>query len=327
MKKREKPPEVAAFEQAFDRGEPGGSDGGTGSPWPAPGQSAIRRSMTTPPGQRSQAQPLASRPLSQSLPSVSARPSSPLASARSSTGALPKQQATATPPADRVATLLVRVVLVLVALYGAYSLQSHSQRQYALGPVSDGIISEVAYTAGWPLTYAQVDVQQVPSSNFNPPPPLQAILPLALLADILVVGVPLWLLLEAIWLLWGLMLRHFGPKRMVRRLVVLGLTGLLATLWLVAGLALGGYLSLVKTPHATPSTWPKYAWLVIAPAVPGFTLASALSSVLGIPANLWSQDVGVFLLVMGLPILLLTAIIYIFCCLIGRGLRRGRDGH
>jgi hypothetical protein len=288
MRKREKPPEVTAFERAF--GHDAGSTRGQG--WGLEGDEAgyLDEEDEEFEEEAARSAPRAARP-------VSASP-------------------------DRFSSLLVRVVLVLVALYAAYSLQSHSQRQYALGPISDGVISTVSYNAGWPLTYAQVDVQQVPLTNTNPTPSLHSIQPLMLLVDVLVLGLPLWLLLEATWLSWSLMLRRFGPQRFVRRLFALGFTGLLATLWLIGALALGGYLSLVKKPEGTPSTWPLYAWPALAPAIPGFNLASAVSSVLAIPANLWPQDVGIFLLVMGLPILLLTAVLYIFFCLIGRGLRR-----
>ncbi len=290
MRKREKPPEVAAFEQAFGRatGSMQGQDWGLEDDEEAYLNEEDNEQFEEEEAARSA--PRAARPVSA--------------------------------PPDRFSAILVRVVLALVALSAAYSLQSHSQRQYALGAVSGGVISEVSYTAGWPLTYAQVDMQQVPMTNANPTPPLHSIQPLKLLVDVLVVGLPLWLLLEATWLFWSVMLRRFGPQRFVRRLFALGFTGLAATLWLVGALALGSYLSLVKQPIATPSAWPIYAWLALAPAVPGFNLASAVSSVLAIPANLWSQDAGVFLLVMGLPILLLTAVLYILFCLIGRGLRR-----
>lgn len=230
---------------------------------------------------------------------------------------------------DGFSAFLVRVVLVLVALYGAYSLQSHSQRHYtyvpqqsASAPGSAVGITSLSYDAGWPLTYAHMDLQQVPLSNLNPMPTLHDIQPTALLVDVLFLAVPLWLLLEAVWLFWGIVLSHFGPRTSARRFIAVGFTGLPATLWLVGALALGGYLSLTSKPAGVPSTWPKVVWLALAPAIPGFNLASAVSSVLAIPPNLWQMDFGIFLLVMALPIALLTACLYAFFCLIGRGLRR-----
>ena len=227
---------------------------------------------------------------------------------------------------DRFSIMLVRVVLALVALYAAYSLQFYSQRQYAYTPQQSlsapGTavgISSLSYDAGWPLTYAHVELQQLPLSNLNPTPTLHDIQPAALLIDVLFLAVPLWVILEAVWLFWGIVLSRFGPRQPARRFIAVGFTGLPATLWLVGALALGGYLSTTK---GAPSTWPKVVWLALAPAIPGFNLASAVSAVLGIPPNLWQLDFGVFLLVMGLPIALLTACLYVFFCLIGRGLRR-----
>lgn len=232
---------------------------------------------------------------------------------------------------DRFSTFLVRVVLILVALYGAYSLQSHSQRHYtyvpqqsASAPGSAVGITSLSYDAGWPLIYAHMDLQQVPLSNLNPTPTLHDIQPTALLVDVLFLAVPLWLLLEAVWLFWGIVLSHFGPRTPLRRFIAVGFAGLPATLWLVGALALGGYLSLTSKPAGVPSSWPKAVWLALAPAIPGFNLASAISSVLAIPPNLWWQDFGIFLLVMALPLALLTACLYAFFCLIGRVL--GRSG-
>jgi hypothetical protein len=231
---------------------------------------------------------------------------------------------------DRFSMALVRVVLALAALVAAYSLQSHSQKNYAVtaqqsfsAPGTAVGISSLSYDAGWPLTYAHVALQQPPLSNLSPTPTLHDIQPAKLLVDVLLLAVPLWLLLEAVWLFWAIVLSRFGPRKPLRRFIAVGFTGLPATLWILGGLAAGGYLSATSAPgKLAPSAWPKVVWLALAPAIPGFNLASAVSSVLSIPPNLWWQDFGIFLLVMGLPIALLTACLYVFFCLIGRSLRR-----
>ncbi len=231
---------------------------------------------------------------------------------------------------DRFSSALVRVALALAALVAAYSLQSHSQKNYALtaqqsfsAPGTAVGISSLSYDAGWPLTYAHVALQQLPLSNLSPTPTLHDIQPAKLLVDVLLLAVPFWILLEAVWLFWGIVLSRFGPRKPLRRFIAVGFTGLPATLWVLGGLAAGGYLSATSAPgKLAPSTWPKVVWLALAPAIPGFNLASAVSSVLSIPPNLWWQDFGIFLLVMGLPIALLTACLYVFFCLIGRGLSR-----
>jgi hypothetical protein len=225
---------------------------------------------------------------------------------------------------------LVRMVLALAALVAAYSLQSHSQKNYGYtaqqsfsAPGTAVGINALSYDAGWPLTYANVELQQPPLNNLSPTPTLHDIQPAKLLVDVLLLAVPLWILLEAVWLFWGIVLSRFGPRKPLRRFIAVGFTGLPATLWILGGLAIGGYLSATSAPgKLAPSAWPKVVWIALAPAIPGFNLASALSSVLSIPPNLWWQDFGIFLLVMGLPIALLTACLYVFFCLIGRSLRR-----
>ena len=231
---------------------------------------------------------------------------------------------------DGFSTGLVRVVLLLVALFAAYSLQSHSQKNYAYTAQQSvsapgtavGIIA-LSYDAGWPLPYAHVALTNLSLGNLSPTPTLHDMQPAPLLVDVLFLAVPLWIVLEAVWMFWALVLSRFGPRKPLRRFIAVGFTGLPATLWIVGGLALGGFLSATSAPgKLDPSTWPKVAWLALAPAIPGFNLASAVSSVLAIPPNLWWQDFGIFLLVMGLPIALLTACLYVFFCLIGRALRR-----
>src|SRR5262249_6803285 len=133
-----------------------------------------------------------------------------------------------------------------VALYAAYSLQSHSQRNYSIGSVNDKskpvTISSVSYDAGWPLKYAHMELQQVPVAAADPTPGRHDIQPGALLVDVLMVGVPFWLLLEAVWLFWSVILRNFGPKRPRGRFFAVGFTMLPGALWLIGGLALGGFL-------------------------------------------------------------------------------------
>ncbi len=367
MKKREKPPEVEAFERAFDQGA--GTGGEASVSWPAPGQSAIRRSVSAPPGLHAQSRP--SSGLASRLPGVAAptaqsqrlavTPASVRTAARplGRAAALGRQAwesdeaeeyedasdesgedqeaafdaaeqtrrarqdaglASAGP--DRFSAVLVRMVLALVALVAAYSLQSHSQRHYTLGPMNGSSISSVGYDAGWPLTYAHVELQQVPISNSNPSPSLHIVQPIPLAVDMFVLAVPLWLLLEAVWLFWTLVLHHFGPKKFLRRCIAIGFTAVPASLWLLGALALGAFLSVSRVPRGTPAIWPKYIWPALFPAVPGFGLASALSSLLSIPPNLWRLDVGIFLLVVAVPLLLLTACLYSCFCLIGRGLRQ-----
>lgn len=362
MKKGEKPPEMEAFERAFGRDGQGVSGAGrdANASWPPANQSALKRQPTPPGGMKRQATPPAGiRASGQAFPSAPSRPLGTSTALRSSQSfgraaggwdegmeedevdlsaeieadKAPRhgQRASRHAPVvrDRFSAFLVRVVLILVALYGAYSLQSHSQRHYTYVPQQSAIapgsavgITSLSYDAGWPLTYAHMDLQQVPLSNLNPTPTLHDIQPTALLVDVLFLALPLWLLLEAVWLFWGIVLSHFGPRTPVRRFIAVGFAGLPATLWLVGALALGGYLSLTSKPAGVPSSWPKVVWLALAPAIPGFNLASAVSSVLAIPPNLWQMDFGIFLLVMALPIALLTACLYTFFCLIGRGLRR-----
>ncbi|HEU5199081.1 MAG TPA: hypothetical protein VFU32_05565 [Ktedonobacterales bacterium] len=244
-------------------------------------------------------------------------------------GPAPRGRRAAPVVRDRFSTALVRLVLALAALVAAYSLQSHSQKNYAYtaqqsfsAPGTAVGISALSYDAGWPLTYANVELQNPPLSNLSPTPTLHDIQPAKLLVDVLLLAVPLWIVLEAVWLFWSIVLSRFGPRKPLRRFIAVGFTGLPATLWVLGGLAVGGYLSATSAPTVAPSTWPKVVWLALAPAIPGFNLASAVSSLLSIPPNLWWQDFGIFLLVMGLPIALLTACLYVFFCLIGRGLHR-----
>jgi hypothetical protein len=367
MKKGEKPPEMEAFERAFGREGKGVTNAGAGrdanAMWPSANQPAVKRQATPPTGIGIQgpSSSFPTRASGQVFPSAPGRPlgtSTALRSAQSfnrrdsaegwneemeedeadlsaeieaEKASQRGQRASRSAPVvhDRFSAILVRVVLVLVALYSAYSLQSHSQRHYtyvpqqsASAPGSAVGITSLSYDAGWPLIYAHVALQQLPLNNLNPTPTRHDIQPTVLFVDVLFLAVPLWLLLEAVWLFWGIVLSRFGPRTPVRRFIAVGFTGLPATLWLVGALALGGYLSLTSKPAGVPSTWPKVVWLALAPAIPGFNLASAVSSVLAIPPNLWWQDFGVFLLVMALPITLLTACLYVFFCLIGRGLRR-----
>lgn len=367
MKKGEKPPEMEAFERAFGRDGQGVSNAGAGRDanalWPSASQPAIKRQATPPTGMGIQgpSSSFPTRASGQVFPSAPGRPLGTSTALRSSQSFNRRdsaegwdeeveedemdlsaeieaqkasqrgQRASRSAPMvrDRFSAILVRVVLALAALYGAYSLQSHSQRQYVYTPQQSASdpgtavgISSLSYDAGWPLIYAHVALQQLPLSNLNPTPTRHDIQPAALLVDILFLAVPLWLLLEAVWQFWAVILNRFGPRAPVRRFIAVGFTGLPATLWIVGALALGGYLSIIIKPKGTPATWPKVAWLALAPAIPGFNLASAVSSVLAIPPNLWWQDFGVFLLVMALPIALLTACLYVFFCLIGRGLRR-----
>jgi hypothetical protein len=214
--------------------------------------------------------------------------------------------------------VLGRLALMIVALVAAYSLQSHSRRQYAPGTINGATVSNISYSAGWPLAYAHVNAQHVPLSEVNPTPAFHYIsLPL-LAVDVLLLAVPLWLFLEAVWMLWVFVLERFGPRRVWVRLIALGFTALPATLWMLGALAAGIFLGF---NDANFSSFPKYLLPVLVPAAPGFGLAAAISLVLGVPAVLWRQDFGVFLLTLALPLALLTIILYWVFCLIGRGVR------
>ncbi len=180
-------------------------------------------------------------------------------------------------------------------------------------------MSNISYAAGWPLAYAHVNAPQAPLRDVDPTPAFHYIsLPL-LAADVLLLAVPLWLFLEAVWMLWVFVLERFGPRRLWLRLIALGFTALPATLWMLGALAAGTFLGF---NDGNFSALPKYLVPVLVPAVPGFGLAAATSLVLGVPAALWRLDFGVFLLTLALPLALLTITLYWVFCLIGRGARK-----
>jgi hypothetical protein len=215
--------------------------------------------------------------------------------------------------------VLGHLALIVVALIAAYSLQSHSRRQYVPGTVNGATVSNISYNAGWPLAYAHVNEQQVPLSEVNPTPAFHFIsLPL-LAVDVLLLAAPLWLLLEAVWTLWVFVLERFGPRRLWTRLIALAFTALPATLWMAGALAAGIFLGF---NDGNVSTYPKYLLPVLVPAAPGFGLAAAASLVLGVPASLWRLDFGVFLLTLAMPLALLTILLYLVFSLIGRGARK-----
>lgn len=332
MKKNEKLPEVAAFEQAFDRsaqrvssplsrsqiqqaslstrssGRTSGSSpkvrvsgAMAASAWPpSPGQ-PIRRGSTDP--KRAQRWDEEDEDYLEDEEEEWAERAS--------------RKHAAPPPAGRSRTsvVLVGIVLFSVALLAAYSMQSHSRRQYVPGTVSGATVSNISYNAGWPLPYAHVQAQQAPVTDVNPTPALHyTSLPL-LAVDVLLLAVPFWLLLEAVWQFWDFVLARYGPRRLLPRIVALGLTGLLATLWMVGALAVGVFLGF------NAGQVPLYFLPVLAPAVPGFGLAAGISVVLSVPPVLWPLDFGAFLLAFAMPLALLTICLYLVFCLIGRGVR------
>jgi hypothetical protein len=220
---------------------------------------------------------------------------------------------------DRFSEMLAHVALLIVALIAAYSLQTHSRRHYIPGTINGTTISNISYDAGWPLAYAHVNAQQAPLSDVNPMPAFHYINPAFLALDALLLTLPFWLLLEAVWLFWVFILERFGPRRLLRRLVAIGFTALPAALWILGALAAGIFLGF---NDGQISALPKYLLPVLAPAAPGFGLAAAVSLVLEVPPALWRFDFGVFLLALALPLALLTICLYLFFCLIGRGLRK-----
>ncbi len=326
MRKNEKLPEVAAFEQAFDRPAQRGS-------------SSLSRSQIQPAS-------LASRPLGQnsgSAPKLGAASGAMAAASWSpSPGQQPRRSAglnraarwdeeeeeeeweeraarkrATPPPAERnpAAGVLVGIVLFSVALLAAFSMQSHSRRQYIPGTVSNTTVSNISYNAGWPLTYAHVQEQQVALADVDPTPAFHYISLPILAIDVLVVAVPLWLLLEAVWQFWAFVLARVGPRNLLPRFLALGFTTLLAAAWITGALAAGVFAGY------NGGQLPLYLLPVVAPVVPGFGLAAGISSLLGVPPILWRLDFGAFLLVFALPLALLTICLYWFFCLIGRGVR------
>ncbi len=341
MKKREKPPEVAAFEQAFD-----GAASGAPSPF---ARSQVQPSpfAPRPPGQTPGSYPSA-RVSGPSSPLRAALPGQPFGR-RTGPGSAPgwgeddevgleeegyyaeedepeapwagRKRPTTPPRAgnDRFSTILVRAALVIVALIAAYSLESHSHRHYFPGTISGATVSNISFDAGWPLTYAPVNEQQVALSEVDPTPAFHYISPVKLAVDVLLLAVPFWLLLEAVWLFWVFLLERFGPRGLIGRFFAIGFTALPATLWMVGALAAGIF---VGFSGGSLSALPKFALPALLPAVPGFGLAAGASLVLGVPPALWTHDFGVFLLAVALPLILLTACLYLVFCLIGRGARK-----
>ncbi len=333
MKKQEKLPELEAFAQAFDR-----SGRGASSSLPRPN---TRLSPLATQTQLSGSQPrlrLPTGPVSAWSPAPG-QPLRPGTGPRRAQGGGMKARGyqeeeddedewrpwsaskRATPPPaarDRFSSVLARVVLVIVALVAAFSLQSHSRRNYIPGTISGTTVSNVSYDAGWPLIYAHVRAQQAPLSDVDPMPAFRYISPAFLAADVLALAVPFWLLLEAVWLLWVFILERFGPRRLFRRLVAVGFTALPATLWMAGALAAGIFLGL-NDGHL--SLLPRYLLPVLAPAAPGFGLAAAASLVLEVPPVLWRLDFGIFLLTLALPLAVLMIFLYMIFCLIGRMLR------
>ncbi|HLW00190.1 MAG TPA: hypothetical protein VKT82_16095 [Ktedonobacterales bacterium] len=334
-RKNEKLPEVEAFEQAFDRPASRASSSFSRSQiQPAPAAAA-----RTAAGQVSGASAKL-RAYASSSSSWSPSPGQPpRRSGIPGQGLSPRRyqddeddedewepwsarnRAAPPPPArnDGFSSVLGRLALIIVALIAAYSLQSHSRRQYVPGTIDGATVSNISYNAGWPLAYAHVNAQQVPLSQVDPTPAFHYIsLPL-LAADVVLLAVPLWLLLEAVWVLWVFVLERFGPRRLWTRLIALGFTALPATLWMAGALAAGIFLGF---NDGSFSAFPKYLLPVLIPAAPGFGLAAAISLVLGVPASLWRLDFGVFLLTLALPLALLTIVLYWVFCLIGRGVRK-----
>jgi hypothetical protein len=334
MKKQEKLPEVAAFEQAFGSSARRASAPLSQSQWlPTPSASAVR-AMGRPSG---------------SSPKLRA-PGSPAAAWKSSPGqplrrgtgsnraqrwddeddleedewearASRKRPAAPNDQPGRASQVLVRLVLIGVALLAAYSLQSHSRRQYIPGTVSGATVSNISYTAGWPLAYAHINAQQVPLSSVTPTPAFHFINPVLLIIDVLLLAVPFWLILEAVWLLWVFILERFGPQRLGPRLVAIGFTALPATLWMVGALVAGIFVGF------NGGQMPFYLLPVLLPAIPGFGLAAATSVVLGVPPVLWPLDFGVFLLALALPLAVLTICLYALFCFIGRKARGMSQGY
>ncbi len=222
---------------------------------------------------------------------------------------------------DPVAIGLVRVVLFLVACVAAYSLQSHSQRQYVPGVVANGQVSQISYDAGWPLTYAHVAVgaASVPLADVEPTPAFRFVNPALLAVDVVLLALPLWVLLECLWALWAAILKRYGPRAALRRAVALGVAALPALLWVVAGLGLG---LIIVYGQIDPATLPKVVLSLLVPVLPGLGLAAGAAAALSIPPNLWRLDIGLYLLSLFFSLLLLTAFFYVYACLIGRGFRR-----
>jgi hypothetical protein len=222
---------------------------------------------------------------------------------------------------DPVSIGLVRVVLFLVACVAAYSLQSHSRQHYVPGTVSGGQVAQISYDAGWPLTYAHVSVgaTSVPLADVEPTPAFRLVNPALLAVDVLLLALPLWVLLECLWALWVSILRRYGPRPLLRRLVALGFAALPALLWVLAGLGVG-LISVYG--QIDVSTLPKYVLPVLAPLLPGFGLALGAVAVLSLPPDLWRLDIGLYLLSLFFPLLLLTALFYVYGCVIGRAFRR-----
>lgn len=336
-RKNEKLPEVEAFEQAFDRP-------------PSRASSSFSRSQIQP-------APAAARAAGQvsgasaklrayASPSSSWSPSPGQPPRRSTAGQglsarryqdkededeeewkpwSARNRAAPPPPAwhDGFSSVLGRLALIIVALVAAYSLQSHSRRQYVPGTIKGTTVSNISYTAGWPLAYAHINAQQVSLSEVNPTPAFHFIsLPL-LAVDVLLLAVPLWLFLEAVWMLWVFVLGRFGPRRLWTRLIALGFTALPATLWMAGALAAGIFLGFNGGDF---STFPKYLLPVLIPAAPGYGLAAAISLALSVPPALWRLDFGVFLLTLAMPLALLTIVLYWVFCLIGRGVRNLSGG-
>lgn len=222
---------------------------------------------------------------------------------------------------DPLMITLVRVALFLVACVAAYSLQSHSQRHYVPGTVSNGQVSQISYDAGWPLTYAHVAIgaASVPLADVEPTPAFRLINQPLLVVDVVLLALPLWVLLECLWALWTAILKRYGPRTMGRRVIALGLATLPALLWVVAGLGLG---LIIVYGQIDPAALPKVVLPVLAPMLPGFGLAAGAAAVLSISPTLWRLDIGLYLLSLFFPLVLLTALFYVYGCLIGRGFRR-----
>jgi hypothetical protein len=330
MKKREKLPEVEEFERTFDRlaqSNPSSNLRSSGQPSPLPSRSLGKT-------------PVPSQALRASAASSGLWSASPGQPVRRATGPGRVQtwqpddqddgvekdhqgQGKTSPPRsaarNRSATILARLALIIVALLAAYSLQSHSRHQYFPGTINGATVSNISYDAGWPLVYAHVEAQQAPLSDVDPTPAFHYISPAKLALDVLLLAVPFWVLLEAVWLFWVFILERFGPRRFVRRFFAVGFTLLAAALWLLGAIGLGVFIGF---SGGQLSALPQFAVLALLPAVPGFGLASATSVLLGISPNLWHLDFGVFLLVLALPLALLTACLYVIFCLLGRGLRK-----
>jgi hypothetical protein len=165
------------------------------------------------------------------------------------------------------------------------------------------------------LTYAHVQAQQAPLADVDPTPALHYMSLPVLAIDMLFVAVPIWLLLEAVWQFWAFVLARFGPRNLLPRFLALGATTLLAALWIGGALAAGVFAGF------NGGQMPIYLLPVVAPVAPGFGLAAGISTLLGVPPILWRLDFGAFLLVLALPLALLTICLYLFFCLIGRGVR------